>query len=190
MIETGPLVALRMTVFVIGALYFVWVSRRALRNPRCHGFYRFFAFVGILALVLLNAPYWQLDMFAPRQLLSWACLLASIAYIVLGLRALRRIGGQRERANARENFAFENTEQLVTVGLFRWVRHPMYGALMLLAWGAFLKHIDPVSIGLVLAISGFLAATAMIEERENIAFFGDDYRTYMRSSKMFLPFLL
>lgn len=35
----------------------------------------------------------------------------------------------------------------------------------------------------------FLAATAHIEERENLDYFGMKYAEYMRRSKMFIPFV-
>ena len=49
-----------------------------------------------------------------------------------------------------ENLAFENTVKLVEVGLYRFIRHPMYASLLLLAWGAFLKHPLFLTFGLAL----------------------------------------
>ncbi len=43
--------------------------------------------------------------------------------------------------------------------------------------------------GLALLCTAFLFATARVEERENINFFGDEYVEYMRHSKMFIPFV-
>jgi len=34
-----------------------------------------------------------------------------------------------------------------------------------------------------------LVITARIEEKENIVYFGEPYREYMRATKMFLPFI-
>ena len=65
----------------------------------------------------------------------------------------------------------------------------MYSSLLLLAWGAFLKHISLFSVVVVGATSLLLYATARAEERENLAFFGGVYREYMKRTRMFLPFL-
>jgi protein-S-isoprenylcysteine O-methyltransferase Ste14 len=43
--------------------------------------------------------------------------------------------------------------------------------------------------GLALICTGFLVATARVEEGENIRYFGDEYVDYMKHSKMFVPFV-
>jgi len=42
---------------------------------------------------------------------------------------------------------------------------------------------------LVLATSAFLVATARVEEAENLQQFGADYAVYMKTTKVFIPFL-
>jgi protein-S-isoprenylcysteine O-methyltransferase Ste14 len=46
--------------------------------------------------------------------------------------------------------------------------------------------------GIVLAVSasGFLMATAMAEERENLARFGAAYAGYMRRTRRFVPWVV
>jgi protein-S-isoprenylcysteine O-methyltransferase Ste14 len=78
----------------------------------------------------------------------------------------------------------------VTRGAYRFIRHPMYASLLLLAWGIFFK--DPASLaGLALAglASLCLYLTARVEESENLRRFGEEYRVYMRGTKRFIPFL-
>ncbi len=103
---------------------------------------------------------------------------------------LKREGGHAERLEMPENRSFENTVHLVETGLYRHVRHPMYGSLLLLGWGAFFKHITPINIALMLSVNALLIAVAKVEEHENIRFFGPAYRDYMLRTKMFLPWLL
>ena len=84
----------------------------------------------------------------------------------------------------------EKTTQLITIGAFRYIRHPLYSSLLFLAWGVFFKV--PALWGLLLAAAAtiFLVATARIEEQENIRYFGPGYQEYMRRTKMFVPFVL
>ena len=89
-----------------------------------------------------------------------------------------------------ENLFFENTVNVVEEGLYRYVRHPMYSSLLFLGWGAFLKHITPLTFCLVLFVTGLLIAAARVEERENVSFFGSAYAEYMKRTKMFVPWLL
>lgn len=181
---------IRSLLFLIFTLYFLWISRKPLRNPKCHGFYRFFAFEGILFLVLYNHPYWFDDWYAWNQIVSWLLLSASILFVVQGLSLLRKAGGSGAREDSPENFAFENTVHLITDGIYGYIRHPMYSSLLLLAWGAFLKQYSLAGLVAVAATTVFLVIAGLIEEKENIAFFGPVYLEYRKTSKMFLPFLI
>lgn len=181
---------IRIILFIVCTLFFLRISWRALKNPGSHGFYRFFVFEGILLLVLLNHPYWFSEPFSPQHLLSWFLLILSIAFILLSLMMLRKKGGHGERTEMPENFAFENTTNIVEVGLYRYIRHPMYSSLLFLAWGAFLKHVTLSNIVLVFTVSGLLIVVAKVEERENVQYFGRAYEDYMQHTKMFVPWLL
>ncbi len=172
---------IQLIVFALGSLGIIWFSWQPLHDRRAHGFYRFFAFEAILALILLNAERWFSDPFSPLQLASWLFLLVSLFLVIHGFYLLRVVG--QPRGN------FENTSTLVRIGAYRYIRHPLYSSLLFLAWGAFLK--DPMLFGalLVLIATAALLATARVEEAENIGKFGADYRAYIRTTKMFVPFV-
>ena len=157
---------------------------------RSHGFYRFFAFELLSALILLNVPMWFRDPLSARQLVSWFLGAVSIGLAMEGFRLLRVIGRPAPTAARSANLSFENTTTLVTVGAYRWIRHPLYASLLALVWCAYLKN--PFAIGgIVLApiASGFLAATAVAEERENLGNFGAAYAAYMKRTRRFVPFV-
>jgi protein-S-isoprenylcysteine O-methyltransferase Ste14 len=84
---------------------------------------------------------------------------------------------------------FEKTTSLVTVGAYRYIRHPLYSSLLFLAWGVFFKN--PSWPGAILAVTAtlFLVMTARMEEAEDVRFFGPAYQAYMKQTKMFIPFL-
>lgn len=177
-------------IFIAGSLFFIIVSRRALLNRKSHGFYRFFAFESILILVLINLFSWTKDPFSMQQLFSWLLLSISILFALQGFGLLRKLGGLlKPRVDAVENFAFENTTRLVTSGLYHYIRHPMYSALLLLAWGAYLKHFSLPGTVMVVSATLFLILTAKVEERENLEFFGASYTSYSQKTKMFIPWL-
>ena len=181
---------LRALVFVAGSVPIVWLSRRSLIHPSSHGFPRFWAFEAILGLVVLNAPYWFAQPLGAQQLASWFLLFVSIFLVVWGVVLLRRAGSSRAATEESDLFGWENTERLVTTGVYRYIRHPMYSSLLFLAWGTLLKS---VSIGtFVLAVLATLAlvATAKAEEAENVARFGQEYRDYMKNTRRFVPFVL
>jgi len=84
----------------------------------------------------------------------------------------------------------DNTVVLVTRGIYKYIRHPLYSSLLLLSWGIFLKDVSPVSLALALVASGFLVGMARVEEKENVQKFGDDYSSYIKTTKMFIPFII
>lgn len=176
-----------ITVFVATSIAFALLFRQSLRNPRCHGFYRFFGLEAILALFLLNVPYWFADRLAPQQLLSWGLLFLSLFLLVQGAWFLHTRGQASAERKDPALLGFEKTRVLVTEGIFRHIRHPLYGSLLLLAWGILLKHTAWPEIALCAVASGFLFAAARTEERECLDFFGEAYREYMQRSRMFIP---
>lgn len=178
-----------LPLFSLGTAALAWVSRHALRNPRSHGFYRFFAFECILALVLVNFPLWTVDPFAPHQLVSWALLAVSIGLVSHGLHLLVKAGRPGAGRTDAELLAFERTSELVTTGIFRYIRHPMYASLLFLAWGAFFKDVSLLGGLLALGASVALWMTALRDEAECIAHFGEAYRAYMGTNKRFVPFV-
>ncbi|HID71009.1 MAG TPA: isoprenylcysteine carboxylmethyltransferase family protein [Desulfobacterales bacterium] len=181
---------IRIVLFFIGSLFLLYFSRRSLVNPGTHGFYRFFAFEGILSLVLINHPHWFSRPFTLLHLLSWLLLFTSIYFVVQSLLMLKKQGGHADREEMPENHSFENTVNVVEEGLYKYIRHPMYSSLLFLGWGAFLKQISPLTAILVFLVTGFLIAAARVEEKENVQFFGNDYIEYMKRTKMFVPWFL
>jgi len=182
---------IRVAIFSAASAAIVLLSWRSRGNLRSHGFYRFFAFEFLSALVLLNVPMWFRDPLSGRQLVSWFLGAVSIGLAIEGFRLLRVIGRPAPTAARSNNLSFENTTTLVTVGAYRWIRHPLYASLLALVWCAYLKN--PFAIGgivLALCASGFLIATAVAEERENLASFGAAYASYMKQTRRFVPFLL
>jgi protein-S-isoprenylcysteine O-methyltransferase Ste14 len=175
--------------FIIGSAFLVYVSRHMLVRPRGHGFYRFFAWECILALILLNLPHWGTNPLAVNQIFSWLFLLMSIYLVVQGVRLLKAVGKPDQSRPDVELLAFEKTSRLVTVGIYKYIRHPLYASLTFLAWGAFLKLPSLPGWVLVLTATVFLFLTAKKDEAECLQYFGEAYRSYMQRSKMFIPFL-
>ena len=149
----------------------------------------FFAFEGVLIIVLLNIPFWIRKPISPLQLISWTFLFFSTLFVVQGFYLLKKLGGSAGRETGSENLPFENTVNLVTDGIYKYIRHPMYSSLLLLAWAALFKHVTIYGILAVLITTAFLVATAKMEERENISFFGSSYEEYIKRTKMFIPYL-
>ena len=170
---------IQATIFVLGFLVIVAVSWLSLRRPNAYGVYRFFAFLGILALIVLNAPLWLRAPLSALQILSWLMLCGSIVLAVHGFQLLRTVG--------RPDGHLENTTEVVRVGAYRYIRHPLYASLLLLGGGAFLKAPSLTGVIVLFMVVVSLIATARVEEQENMTRFGDAYADYMKTTKMFVP---
>jgi protein-S-isoprenylcysteine O-methyltransferase Ste14 len=99
------------------------------------------------------------------------------------------IGKPDERRVDTSLVAIEKTTELVTEGMYAYIRHPLYSSLLFLACGAFFKRPSWAGGCIAAVASGFLYMTAKVEEAENIAYFGETYEEYMKRTRMFLPFL-
>ena len=181
---------MELALFVIGSGILVYVSWTSLRQPRSHGFYRFFAWEAMLVLFLLNIDFWFRNPFAWHQIVSWMLLFASLVPLTFGVSALRSRG--KPTANREGDpslLAFEKTTQLVTSGIYHYIRHPLYSSLLLLVWGIFFKLPSLAGLAVTAVATTFLLATAQADENECVQFFGEEYRKYMKQTKRFIPFL-
>lgn len=169
----------RILVFVAFSVANAAHSWRWLANPRVHGFYRFFAFESLCALVIIQSTHWFTDPFALQQLLSWFLLAGSLLLAIHGFWLLHVLG--------RPTGGFEHTTILVNTGAYQYIRHPLYCSLLLGAIGATLKDLSVTAIVLNVVTIALIVLTALVEERENLERFGEAYVSYRARTWMFVP---
>ena len=175
-------------LFAVGSIIITAISWKSLRKPGSHGFYRFFAWEIILGLFLVNVKFWFYKPFVWNQIIAWLLLFASLLPLIFGVHSLRTRGKPaHQRESDSSLLAFEKTTQLVTTGVYRYIRHPLYSSLLLLAWGIFFKAPSLVGGTLAVLATIFLIYTAKADERECIQFFGEEYLEYMKKTKLFVP---
>ena len=175
------LLLIKIAIFLACSAFLLWYSWKPLKDIRAHGFFRFFAWEAMIALILLNVDVWFRDPFSPLQIVSWILLLICVALVIHGFYLLRVIG--------KPQGDFEQTTVLVKRGAYKLIRHPLYSSLLFMAWGAFLKDISISSIILVVIATAFLVLTARTEEKENVSKFGQPYNDYIKETRMFIPFI-
>ncbi|MDE3059064.1 MAG: isoprenylcysteine carboxylmethyltransferase family protein, partial [Bacteroidota bacterium] len=128
--------------------------------------------------------------FSLRQIISWILLFISIFYLIIGSKLLFTTGKPSRKRKDDTLFTFEKTTSLVTTGIYKYIRHPLYGSMLFLTWGIYFKNAESVA-AVVLSITAtlFLVATGKADEKECVQFFGEEYQHYMKRTKMFLPFV-
>jgi len=75
--------------------------------------------------------------------------------------------------------------QMVTSGLYRWVRHPLYTAGLAFIWLTPVMTVNLLMLNLGLTI--YLVAGAIYEERKLVREFGDGYLRYQERVPMLIP---
>lgn len=169
------------SLFAALSLILLVLAWPTLRTPSRRGPLRFLAFEALLGLIVLGAPAWFDDPWSARQVASWVLLAASAALAIHGFVMLHR-HGEPERG-------IETTRHLVERGAYRVIRHPLYGSLLLVGVGAWLKRPNAWGGVVVLVLAGLLGLVARTEEDENLRRFGPVYREYMRRTWRFVPWI-
>lgn len=176
-------------IFVLLSVLNVWVSWSSLRRIHSHGFYRFFVWEFIIILLATNINYWFQDPFQMIHIISWIFLIVSLILIFSGVLTFRKKGNIDNDRNEPLLLSIEKTTQLVTTGIYRYIRHPFYSSLLFLGWGIFLKNVTLPGLFLTGCITILIFITAGKEEIENQQFFGEAYQRYMKMTKRFIPFV-
>ena len=92
--------------------------------------------------------------------------------------------GLRQMTQPPESLTAEGG-RLVTGGLYRWMRHPLYTFGMAFIW------LTPVmtrnALFLCLGLTGYVIVGAVLEERKLARQFGQAYQDYRKATPMFIP---
>ena len=122
---------------------------------------------------------------APWIYLSLAGQLAAVVLLVVGVLQTDTLSfvGLRQLFEGKER-----SSQLVTSGLYHWVRHPLYAAGLLFIW------LTPVmsqnSLVVIIVATVYILVGAFYEERKLEWEFGAAYREYKAVTPMLIPGLI
>jgi protein-S-isoprenylcysteine O-methyltransferase Ste14 len=179
-----------LIIFGILSIPIIVVSWRSLFSIKTHGFYRFLSWECILGLLVSNYRFWFIDPFSFHQIISWIFLFYASYLVITGAIKLKK-AKKDDSVRSEENlYQFEKTSELIDTGIFKFIRHPLYSSLLFLTWGICLKNVTGFLIIISLLSSIALLTTALRDEKECIAYFGDKYIDYMKRTKMFIPFII
>ena len=76
-------------------------------------------------------------------------------------------------------------DDLVTDGLYQWVRHPLYTAGLVIIW--LVPRMTTSLLALNLGITAYLYIGSIFEERKLVDEYGDEYERYRRSVPRMVP---
>ena len=103
----------------------------------------------------------------------------------LGLMIWARITFGRRSFHAAAN----TTEgKLITSGPYKWLRHPIYAAVIYFFWASLISYPEIQTLIAVLMITGGLFARMIFEEKNLLTVY-DEYAAYMKRTKRIIPFI-
>lgn len=119
----------------------------------------------------------------PLVLLRWAAAAGVVGGMVLTVRCWVEMGRDWSVAIVEDS----DSQGLVTTGLFRFVRHPIYAiSVLMVVLTAIACMTWPMAIT-ALAHVTLMNIKARREEQALLGVFGDDYRDYMKTTGRFVP---
>jgi len=148
--------------------------------------YNIFAVLSFLPLLAL--PVWLPDRPLYRIPLPWLILTIAIqglAALALFIGLLQT--GPLDFAGLRQLFGpvGDRPAELVTGGLYRYVRHPLYTAGIVFIW--FSPQMSVNLVALYFGLSVYLVIGALFEERKLVRQYGQVYLDYRRKTPMLIP---
>jgi protein-S-isoprenylcysteine O-methyltransferase Ste14 len=161
-----------------------WLGGWAVRSYRL--VYNILAFVALLPVLALAA--WLPDDTLYVVPFPWAAALLALqmlALLALALGVLQTGAWSFLGLAQFFNPQTQAADRLVTHGLYRWVRHPLYSAGLLFIW------CSPVmtrnTLTLYLGVTIYLVIGAWFEEKKLLADFGEAYALYRARTPMLIP---
>lgn len=91
--------------------------------------------------------------------------------------------------NWSSNVEIKKQHQLITSGVYKFIRHPIYSGLLLMAFGTFLASATISSLLLFLILFFFMIYKLTNEEKLLLEHFPTEYFQYKKHTKALIPFI-
>lgn len=111
--------------------------------------------------------------------------LAIIAFAI-GVMTRRELGGNWAHAS---DYQIKKKHELITTGVYRYIRHPIYTSISLFIVGCELVALSYLFLPLLLIVFAASYIQAKKEEKILLDHFGNTYKAYMMHSSMLLPYI-
>lgn len=164
-----------------------WAEKRFGESTVSRTYRLFFNLVGIVTLF----PVYALVVLLPDQLFYTVPPFLEPVFVIgqgvgivilasaLGLTGFLDFAGIQQLAGR------EQRPRLVTEGIYRYIRHPLYTGSMLVLW--LMPSMSVNWFAFVLGISLYFIIGAHYEERKLEAFYGSEYAEYKAKTPAFIP---
>jgi len=173
-IKAARIILVSLAVLTLWAVFVTlgYLATIALHLPQSLGFPLSIRSIGLLAVLSSSLLFgWLIKYRKPVDILNSTYV--TFSKMMMKARLEERAG---------------RTEPLVVSGPYRYVRHPLYSAVVLLAFGLWLLlDYSALLVTTILFLLWFNFVVAPFEERELRAIFGQDYEQYANRVPKIIP---
>ena len=148
--------------------------------------YNFIAVVTLLPILVLPVLLIDKELYRipfPWVILTMIVQLLAVIAIIVGVKQT----GMTSFVGLHQLLLPEDTSppKMVTGGLYRYVRHPLYTAGLVIIW--LMPIMTCNLLALNIGLTGYILVGAYFEERKLLAEFGEEYAAYRQHTPMLVP---
>jgi len=158
-------------------LYFIFIILYAIDMN--YGLISHSLLVDICAIIDLKVTIYAKPFKLYQNLISLNLLLCGLALTIIGWRQLYN------------NFwdKVKGSSQVIKTGLYRFIRHPQYTGMLLIALSVVTNQLNMIYILIYLMLVVLYYRLSKKEENDLIKTFNEEYIQYKKTTHMFLPFI-
>ena len=112
--------------------------------------------------------------------INYVCVVIALLLIINGWYNIYKKYWSKERG----------TGTLVKKGVYKFIRHPQYTGLLLLSFGMLIEWATLPMLFMYPVMVAMYVRLAKREERDMIDEFGEEYKNYIKTTKMFIPYVI
>ncbi len=146
--------------------------------------YNIFSVLSFLPIAWLRLTLPDQPLYRVPPPWSWLMLAGQAGGLVLLVAAVLHTD-TLSFVGLRQLFDAPRQGTLVRSGLYRWVRHPIYSAGLLILWLTPVMSVN--TLVLYLGLTLYILIGAWFEERKLVREFGKEYEDYRQSTPMLIP---
>ncbi|MCB0737689.1 MAG: isoprenylcysteine carboxylmethyltransferase family protein [Bacteroidetes bacterium] len=147
--------------------------------------YSLISAVGLLAIFLYQATIKSPDYFHKSQLTQIIGLTFGIVCVLLVKQVFKHMS-----AKAFIGISKEENPTLITTGIYKRLRHPLYTAALSFGIGYFVFSPNQTVLLMLICWMAYLPIGIWLEEKKLISQFGNEYCQYQQKTKAILPGIL
>ena len=182
-----------LSSWMVFYLYWLVSARTVKRTKEVQAGFRHLRWIGtviaILVLLFMRSSAPSAVVFSTRLIPNSILLLAvgailTVVGLAIAIAARRTLGG-----NWSSNVVLKEGHELMTTGLYRYVRHPIYSGVLLMALGSAVVVGQVYAVTFFVLVLMFFAFKASQEEKLLTKHFPDEYPAYKSRVKAIIPFV-